>query len=102
MPLNETTDARLLRSSTNNRVSEGQLNKDFSSTNLDDESFTKTEHSQVFEITKEGPNFRGVGMYGAAILIAKSQLGLGVLGLPSTINALGFLPGLLSLSCLCF
>ncbi|CCG23892.1 hypothetical protein CORT_0E03030 [Candida orthopsilosis Co 90-125] len=102
MPLNEKTDAKLLRPSTNSCVSEGQLNEDFSSTNLDDEILPKIEHSQVFEITQEGPNFRGVGMYGAAILIAKSQLGLGVLGLPSTLNALGFLPGLLSLACLCF
>lgn len=61
------------------------------------------EEQEVFQIAKQdGPNFRGVGTYGAAILIAKSQLALGVLGLPATLNTLGFLPGLICLCCLCF
>ncbi|KAL3496057.1 transmembrane amino acid transporter protein-domain-containing protein [Aspergillus germanicus] len=40
-------------------------------------------------------NFRAVSWQGAAILIAKFQIGLGVLSLPSTFHVLGFFPGLL-------
>ncbi|KXG48024.1 Amino acid transporter, transmembrane [Penicillium griseofulvum] len=40
-------------------------------------------------------DFRGVSWQGAAILIAKFQIGLGALSLPSTFHVLGFFPGVL-------
>ncbi|KAJ6189862.1 hypothetical protein N7519_004770 [Penicillium mononematosum] len=40
-------------------------------------------------------DFRGVSWQGAAILIAKFQIGLGALSLPSTFHVLGFFPGIL-------
>ena len=98
MSLNENTDMIITKSKC--ECVDNEEEKDASS-NFDTESVVKTERNHVFEIKKDGPNFRGVGTYGAAILIAKSQLGLGVLGLPSTFNSLGFLPGALSLVCLC-
>lgn len=58
--------------------------------------------NNVFAETDEGPDFRGVSWPGAAVLIAKTQFGLGVIGLPQTFHAMGFVPGLLSLLILCF
>ncbi|CRL19953.1 Amino acid transporter, transmembrane [Penicillium camemberti] len=40
-------------------------------------------------------DFRGVSWQGAAILVTKLQIGLGVLSLPSTFHVLGFFPGIL-------
>ncbi|PLB42660.1 transmembrane amino acid transporter protein-domain-containing protein [Aspergillus candidus] len=40
-------------------------------------------------------NFRSVTWQGAGILIAKFQIGLGALSLPSTFHTLGFVPGVL-------
>lgn len=40
-------------------------------------------------------NFRSVSWQGAAILIVKFQIGLGVLSVPGTFHTLGFFPGLL-------
>ncbi|WQF78085.1 Putative amino acid transporter, transmembrane domain-containing protein [Colletotrichum destructivum] len=40
-------------------------------------------------------NFRGVSWPAAAVLVAKFQLGLGVLSLPKTFHTLGFFPGIL-------
>ncbi|KAK4866831.1 hypothetical protein LT330_007994 [Penicillium expansum] len=40
-------------------------------------------------------DFRSVSWQGAAILIAKLQIGLGALSLPSTFHVLGFFPGVL-------
>ncbi|KAL2814979.1 transmembrane amino acid transporter protein-domain-containing protein [Aspergillus granulosus] len=40
-------------------------------------------------------DFRGVSWQSAAILIAKFQIGLGALSLPSTFHILGFFPGIL-------
>lgn len=48
-------------------------------------------------------NFRSLTWQGAAILIAKLQIGLGALSLPSTFHVLGFVPGILCfifLSCM--
>ncbi|EGV66721.1 hypothetical protein PSN45_002655 [Yamadazyma tenuis] len=50
---------------------------------------------------KDKVDFRGLTCFGAAILITKTQIGLGVLGLPSTMNVLGFLPGMVCLIVLC-
>lgn len=74
------------------------------------ESITKHEvengtiieyEDNIFVDNAEGPDFRGVSTFGAAVLIAKTQFGLGVLGLPHTFDVLGFVPGLISLIALC-
>lgn len=67
------------------------------------------EHGYAFDVEDEnifidngdGPDFRGVSCLGGAVLIAKIQFGLGVLGLPQTFQVLGFVPGLISLIGLC-
>ncbi|KAF3987335.1 hypothetical protein FT663_02924 [Candidozyma haemuli var. vulneris] len=62
--------------------------------------FDTGEHN-VFVVQEEGPDFRGVTCFGAAVLIAKAQFGLGVLGIPQTFVALGIVPGLICLLALC-
>ncbi|CAN6656378.1 hypothetical protein TRVA0_029S00254 [Trichomonascus vanleenenianus] len=59
------------------------------------------EDNNVFAKTDEGPDFRGLSCFGATILIVKTQIGLGVLGIPFTFQSLGFFPGVLSLVILC-
>ncbi|KAF9887418.1 hypothetical protein FE257_010273 [Aspergillus nanangensis] len=62
---------------------------------LDDEP----THDAVFgEITDEGPNYRNVGFLGTVILMMKTQIGLGVLSVPTAFNVLGIIPGVI---CLC-
>nr|XP_031858123.1 uncharacterized protein CI109_006464 [Kwoniella shandongensis]KAA5525195.1 hypothetical protein CI109_006464 [Kwoniella shandongensis] len=46
-------------------------------------------------IEEGGPNYRNLGWIRAAVLELKTQIGLGVLGLPSVLNTLGFVPGIL-------
>lgn len=66
----------------------------------DDEKYYQQDDSNnVFVDNGEGPDFRGVSRWGAATLMAKGQIGLGVLGVPGTFEVLGFVPGVL---CLCF
>ncbi|PWN26708.1 hypothetical protein BDZ90DRAFT_190287 [Jaminaea rosea] len=61
-----------------------------------------TQVSQVFSTdTVDGPDMRGVSWFGAACLLFKVQFGLGVLGLPKTFDALGFVPGMIILLLLC-
>ncbi|KAL3493275.1 transmembrane amino acid transporter protein-domain-containing protein [Aspergillus germanicus] len=53
-------------------------------------------YDDVFgEITEEGPNFRNVGFTGTVILMMKTQIGLGVLAIPSALDVLGMVPGVL-------
>ncbi|KAF3987328.1 hypothetical protein FT663_02931 [Candidozyma haemuli var. vulneris] len=59
------------------------------------------ENKNVFALKEDGPNFRGVTWIGAAGLVAKTQFGYGILGLPGTFQVLGFVPGLISLISLC-
>ncbi|CDM29575.1 hypothetical protein CBS147339_4509 [Penicillium roqueforti] len=55
-------------------------------------------HDDVFgEITESGPNYRNVGWAGTVILMMKSQIGLGVLSIPSTFDTLGLVPGVICL-----
>ncbi|KAJ3515165.1 hypothetical protein NM208_g14999 [Fusarium decemcellulare] len=57
-----------------------------------------TTHDAVFgEITEEGPNYRNVGRLGTAGLMMKTQIGLGVLSIPSVFDALGIIPGVILL-----
>ncbi|KAL4920414.1 transmembrane amino acid transporter protein-domain-containing protein [Aspergillus aurantiobrunneus] len=63
-------------------------------------------YDDVFgKITEEGPNFRNVhpyltdcvGFIGTVILMMKTQIGLGVLAIPSALDVLGMVPGILCL-----
>ncbi|KAE8144557.1 putative amino acid transporter [Aspergillus avenaceus] len=56
-------------------------------------------HDAVFgEITDEGPNYRNVGFLGTVILMMKTQIGLGVLSIPTALDILGLVPGII---CIC-
>lgn len=48
----------------------------------------------LFNCERGEVDFRGVSWLGAAILIAKFQIGLGALSLPATFHVLGFFPGI--------
>ncbi|KAJ4013842.1 hypothetical protein NW752_005554 [Fusarium irregulare] len=55
-------------------------------------------HDAVFgEITKDGPNYRDVGWLGTAALMMKTQIGLGILSIPSAFHTLGIIPGVICL-----
>lgn len=56
-------------------------------------------HDAVFgEIAKEGgPNYRNVGWIGTVVLMLKTQIGLGVLSIPSVFDTLGLVPGIICL-----
>ncbi|RGP78385.1 hypothetical protein FLONG3_3521 [Fusarium longipes] len=57
-----------------------------------------SSHDAVFgEISSEGPDYRSVGLFGTAGLMMKTQIGLGVLSIPATFDALGLIPGVLCL-----
>ncbi|KAL0940401.1 transmembrane amino acid transporter [Colletotrichum truncatum] len=62
---------------------------------LEDNSVT---HDAVFgDITTDGPNYRDVGWLGTSILMMKTQIGLGVLSMPSIFHVLGIVPGVIIL-----
>ncbi|KAE8394450.1 transmembrane amino acid transporter protein-domain-containing protein [Aspergillus alliaceus] len=50
------------------------------------------------EVTENGPNYRNVGWLGTVALMMKTQIGLGVLSIPSAFDTLGLAPGII---CLC-
>ncbi|KAF5022810.1 hypothetical protein F66182_5152 [Fusarium sp. NRRL 66182] len=50
------------------------------------------------EVSGDGPNYRNVGWVATIALMAKTQVGLGVLSIPKTFDALGLIPGVI---CLC-
>ncbi|GAB1210301.1 hypothetical protein APSETT445_009092 [Aspergillus pseudonomiae] len=55
-------------------------------------------HDPVFgEITEEGPNYRNVGFLGTVVLMMKTQIGLGVLSIPTAFDVLGMVPGVIVL-----
>ncbi|KAL4814525.1 hypothetical protein BDW67DRAFT_177056 [Aspergillus spinulosporus] len=47
------------------------------------------------ELTEHSPNFRNVGFFGIVILMMKTQIGLGVLAIPSALDVLGMVPGII-------
>ncbi|CDZ96483.1 Amino acid transporters [Phaffia rhodozyma] len=53
------------------------------------------DENDVFAVTEDGPDYRGVSFSGAIVLLLKQQVGLGVLSLPATLNTLGVVPGLI-------
>ncbi|KXS98641.1 hypothetical protein AC578_10043 [Pseudocercospora eumusae] len=48
-------------------------------------------------INKDGPNYKDVGWMGTVVLMMKTQVGLGVLGIPSALHTLGMIPGVIIL-----
>ncbi|KAG8159154.1 hypothetical protein KVR01_010815 [Diaporthe batatas] len=55
-------------------------------------------HDAVFgEISEDGPNYRNVGWLGTVALMVKTQIGLGVLSIPSAFHVLGMIPGVICL-----
>ncbi|KAL4807234.1 transmembrane amino acid transporter protein-domain-containing protein [Aspergillus unguis] len=57
-----------------------------------------TNHDDVFgELSEDGPNYRDVGWLGTVALMMKTQIGLGVLSIPSAFDTLGLVPGLICL-----
>ncbi|KAB8079290.1 transmembrane amino acid transporter protein-domain-containing protein [Aspergillus leporis] len=64
-----------------------------------DRVYQDPKHDPVFgEISEEGPNYRNVGFLGTVILMMKTQIGLGVLSIPTAFHVLGMIPGVI---CLC-
>ncbi|CCT75447.1 related to neutral amino acid permease [Fusarium fujikuroi IMI 58289] len=51
-------------------------------------------------ITEDGPNYRNVGWLGTSVLMMKSQIGLGVLSIPASFDALGLIPGIICMLCI--
>ncbi|KAJ4128903.1 hypothetical protein NW768_007426 [Fusarium equiseti] len=49
------------------------------------------------EVSEDGPNYRNVGWIATVALMTKTQIGLGVLSIPQTFDALGLIPGILCL-----
>ncbi|KAM0246978.1 hypothetical protein ACHAP5_004427 [Fusarium lateritium] len=55
-------------------------------------------HDAVFgDITEDGPNYRDVGWLGTSALMMKTQIGLGILSIPSAFHTLGIIPGIICL-----
>lgn len=70
----------------------------------DIEEIHKPDVDAVFgEIAKEGgPNYRNVGWIGTVVLMLKTQIGLGVLSIPSVFDTLGLVPGIICLLVIAF
>ncbi|CAK1358692.1 unnamed protein product [Cercospora beticola] len=49
------------------------------------------------EIVDTGPNYRNVGWLGTTALMLKTQIGLGVLSIPSVFDTVGMIPGVILL-----
>ncbi|CZT21413.1 probable neutral amino acid permease [Ramularia collo-cygni] len=65
---------------------------------MEDLTNTSTTHDAVFgEISEDGPNYRDVGWMGTIVIMMKTQIGLGVLGIPSVLHTLGLIPGVIIL-----
>ncbi|OQE42204.1 hypothetical protein PENCOP_c004G08091 [Penicillium coprophilum] len=55
-------------------------------------------HDAVFGlVTEDGPNYRDVSWLGTVALMMKTQIGLGVLSIPSIFDTLGMIPGVILL-----
>lgn len=61
------------------------------------------KHDAVFgEIHEGGPDYRAVHWLSSSVLMAKAQIGLGVLGIPSVFATLGIIPGIICLLAVAF
>ncbi|KAE8329581.1 transmembrane amino acid transporter protein-domain-containing protein [Aspergillus sergii] len=56
-----------------------------------------TEDAVFGVIEGDGPNYRNLGWVGTSVLMMKTQIGLGVLSIPSAFDTLGLVPGVLCL-----
>ncbi|OJD37901.1 amino acid transporter [Diplodia corticola] len=64
----------------------------------EDDSNVPIQEDAVFgDITEKGPNYRNVGWLGTVALMMKTQVGLGVLSIPSVFDTLGLIPGVICL-----
>ncbi|OAA57160.1 Amino acid transporter, transmembrane [Cordyceps fumosorosea ARSEF 2679] len=58
---------------------------------------TRLNDAVFGEMGEKGPNFRNVGWIGTTALMMKTQIGLGVLALPSVFDSVGLIPGVILL-----
>ncbi|KAK6908126.1 hypothetical protein I204_06100 [Kwoniella mangroviensis CBS 8886] len=68
-----------------------------SSSETDLETATVKTDDVFGTISEDGPNYRNVGWLGTTVLLIKSQIGVGVLSVPSTLAVLGIVPGIICL-----
>ncbi|CAG9974770.1 unnamed protein product [Clonostachys byssicola] len=61
------------------------------------ETDTHVEDAVFGEVSEGGPNYRNLGWIATVALMAKTQIGLGVLSIPKTFHSLGLVPGVLCL-----
>ncbi|CAK3789419.1 amino acid transporter [Lecanosticta acicola] len=61
------------------------------------EKYTTTEDAVFGAIVEGGPNYRALGWIGTAVLMMKTQIGLGVLSIPVVFTSLGLIPGIICL-----
>ncbi|GAA6041821.1 hypothetical protein JCM8097_007180 [Rhodosporidiobolus ruineniae] len=47
------------------------------------------------ELAGDAPNYRGLGWVRTAVLLMKTEVGLGVLGIPSVLSTVGLVPGVI-------
>ena len=70
-------------------------------TNGDHHAHGTTDHIEYDDVFGDmeggGPNYRNVGWLGTSVLMLKTQIGLGVLSIPSTFDTLGLIPGVILL-----
>ncbi|WWC88616.1 uncharacterized protein L201_003529 [Kwoniella dendrophila CBS 6074] len=68
------------------------------SRNSSDTDIETVKTDDVFgTISEDGPNYRNVGWLGTTVLLIKSQIGVGVLSVPSVLSVLGIVPGIICL-----
>ncbi|EME84713.1 uncharacterized protein MYCFIDRAFT_41529 [Pseudocercospora fijiensis CIRAD86] len=66
------------------------------------EDATSTQDAVFGELRKDGPNYRNVGWMGTVVLLFKTQVGLGVLGIPGAFDHLGMVPGVITILVIAF
>ncbi|KAI1341760.1 putative amino acid transporter [Xylariaceae sp. FL0016] len=95
------SDSNLSRSMSKNSKNEGDLERlGAAPSNVVGEIHSVPEegHDAVFgDLNEKGPNYRNVGWLGSAVLMMKTQIGLGVLSIPSNFDTLGIVPGVICL-----
>ncbi|KAF5657550.1 amino acid transporter [Fusarium heterosporum] len=61
-------------------------------------AITPVEDAVFGQVGEHGPNYRSLGWIATIALMMKTQIGLGILGIPMTFHELGIVPGVM---CLC-
>ncbi|KIL88141.1 hypothetical protein FAVG1_08219 [Fusarium avenaceum] len=62
-----------------------------------DDTTMRIDDAVFGEVSEGGPNYRNVGWIATVALMTKTQIGLGVLSIPQTFDALGLIPGIICL-----